>query len=78
MKDGNELIEEMRSTYGLQFWGSDHLVKFIRERNLNRQMLLLDPQKEEHCIELSGSFTIAELDAVLIAQVNDRGHMRAS
>jgi len=78
MKEGNDLIDEMRETYGLSFWGSDHLTKFLCERNLNRHITLLDPQKEEHNIELTGSFTIAEIDAILVAQVNDRGHMRAS
>jgi hypothetical protein len=78
MKEGKDLIDEMRETYGLSFWSSDHLTKFLCERNLNRHITLLDPQKYENCIDLNGTFTIAEIDAILVAQVNDRGHMRAS
>lgn len=77
MTDGKELIEKMREEYGLTFWSSLDLISYILKQNKNRHITLLDPQAEEHCFELNGSFTIAEIHAMYIAQVNDRGSMRA-
>lgn len=74
--DGKDLIKKMREAKGLQFWSTTDLVDYLMELNDNRHITLLDPQNEDHCFELNGSFTIPEIHAMYIAQVNDRGHMR--
>jgi hypothetical protein len=75
--DGKDLIAKMREVKGLQYWSSWDLIDYLIELNDNRNIILLDPQNEDHCFELNGSFTIPEIEAMFIAQVNDRGHMRA-
>ena len=71
MKDGNDLISAMQKQFGRHIWSTDHLIKFLHERQMGRTIFTTDPNENEHCIELSGKFSIAELDALVIAQTNE-------
>jgi len=74
MRDGHKLIQRMLKLYKLEWWSSCDLIKFILEGN-NREVTLHDPKKVDDSIELNGKFSIEEIDAILIAQLNDRGRM---
>lgn len=76
MIDGKKLIKKMREEKNLTFWSTPHLVEYLLEKNPNRSIILLDPQAEEYNFELKGSFSIPEIEAMFICQVNDRGSMR--
>ena len=59
MRDGNSLINAMQN-------------KFLHEKHMGRTIITTNPKENEQCIELNGKFSIAELDALVIAQVNER------
>ena len=72
MKDGNDLISAMQKQFGRHIWCTDYLIKFLHEKHMDRTIITTDPKENEQCIELNGKFSIAELDALVIAQVNER------
>ena len=76
MSDGHKLIEKMRKEKNLTFWSTPHLVSYLLKQDPERSVVLFDPQVEEYPFQLKGSFSIAEIEAMLICQVNDRGSMR--
>jgi hypothetical protein len=72
MRDGNALIKVMQKKFGRHIWCTDYLIKFLHEKHMGRTIITTDPKENEQCVELSGKFSIAELDALVIAQVNER------
>mgnify|MGYP003653869728 FL=1 len=72
MRDGNALINAMQKKFGRHLWCTDYLIKFLHEKHMGRTIITTDPKENEQCIELNGKFSIAELDALVIAQVNER------
>ena len=75
MRNGQDLIKVMQKKFGRHLWCTDYLIKFLHEKHMGRTIITTDPKENEQCIELSGKFSIAELDALVIAQVNERGDM---
>ena len=73
MRDCNALIYAMQKKFGRHLWCTDYLIKFLHERHMGRTIIITDPKENEQCIELSGKFSIAELDALVIALDNERG-----
>jgi hypothetical protein len=71
MKDGKDLISAMQKQFGRKFWSTDHLIKFLHEKEIGRTIITTDPKENEQCIELNGRFSIAELDALVMAQANE-------
>jgi hypothetical protein len=80
MSDGKTFIEKMRKEKGLICWSDPDLIGYIKEKNVIDpiEIVTIDPQKHEKCINLQGWFSIEELDALLIMLFNCRGEMRAS
>jgi hypothetical protein len=76
MSDGQKLIEKMREEENLTCWSTPDLVAYLKKIDPNRSIVLLDPQVEEYSFRLMGSFSIDEIEAMLICQLNDRGSMR--
>jgi hypothetical protein len=73
MRNGQDLINVMQKKFGRHIWCTDYLIKFLHEKHMGRTIITTDPKENEQCIELNGKFSIAELDALVIAQVNERG-----
>jgi len=73
MRNGQDLIKVMQKKFGRNIWRTDHLIKFLYERQMGRTIITTDPKENEQCIELNGKFSIAELDALVIAQTHERG-----
>lgn len=76
MNDGQKLIKKMREEINLTYWSTSDLVAYLLKIDPNRSIVLLDPQVEEYSFQLKGSFSIDEIEAMLICQLNDRGSMR--
>ena len=76
MTDGQKLIKKMREEINLTYWSTSDLVAYLLKIDPNRSIVLLDPQVEEYSFQLKGSFSIDEIEAMLICQLNDRGSMR--
>jgi hypothetical protein len=76
MSDGHKLVEKMREEKNLASWSTPDLVAYLLEQESSRSVVLLDPQFEEYSFQLKGSFSIAEIEAMLINQINSRGSMR--
>ena len=76
-KDGHELIEKMPKKHD-PWWGIDDLKQHIKDTSPEHPwMNFLDPKHNKYCIEVDGRFSIAEIEAILIAMVNDRGRFEA-
>ena len=76
MNDGQKLILEMRKDQDIKFWSTPDLIRYLHKIDRDRGIVLTDPQENEKCFNLCGDFTIAEIEAMLICQLNDRGSMR--
>ena len=76
-ENGHELIDNMPKKNN-PWWGIDDLAQYIRDGVESPYLEFVDPKHYKHCAHLDGWFTIAELDAIVIALMNDRGRFEAS
>ena len=76
---GQQFIKNMREEREIQSWTDSDLSQYICSESPEMSYVDFDadPQLSKHCVRLDGRFSIAELDAIIIALVNDRGSMRA-
>ncbi len=76
--DGHKLIDRIVKKHP-PWWGQDDLERHIRETSPKKpNMEFIDPKHNEYCAHLEGWFSIAELDAIVISLMNDRGRFEAS
>lgn len=74
MTEGHKLIDKMREENKLSFWNENHLERFINKKIHIHD----DPINRQSKMELNGLYTLAELEACIIALAMNDGEMRSS
>ena len=74
---GQQFIKNMPKKHD-PWWTSTDLSQYICSESPEMSYIDFDadPQLSKHCVRLDGRFSIAELDAIRIALVNERGSMK--
>jgi len=77
-ENGHQLIENMPKINGSKWWSCLTLSEYICNESPESPCIEYDsdPKLSKHCVKLDGRFSLAELEAIVIALVNERGQMR--
>ena len=74
---GKKLIENMKNAKNSQYWTSTDLIDYVTKSSPENPRILYDnPQTREYCFNLEGTFSIDELEALVLMARNDRGQTR--